>query len=215
METILLEERYILEYIRDILNDSKMKSLPIKHARFHHNTSYESVPSVCKYGILSLADLNKLGIKNYSEDFLKLMDDIDSHVNGVNAISLSVVGLTDLYPNEEEYCPFSPNLVDFLISSDVKASRMSTHYGNEFLSYNRINVEMLRSIDVRILSLINLYETGNYNIEYIVNRYNLLKDIALSIKESELDILFREMSSQDDLSLDIDKISTIPKIVYR
>ena len=157
METILLEEKYILEYIRDILNDSKIKLALINDAKFHHNTSYEDAPSVCRHGILSLADLNKLGIKKYSEDFLRIMNDTESHINGVNAISLSVVGLKDLYSHEEEYCPFSPDQVDFLISSDIKASRTSTHYGNEFLYYSRISVEKLRSIDFRILALIRLY----------------------------------------------------------
>lgn len=221
METILLEEKYILEYIRDILNDSKIKLVSINDAKFHHNTSYEDASSVCKHGILSLADLNKLGIKNYSEDFLRIMNDTESHINGVNAISLSVVGLKDLYSHEEEYCPFSPDQVDFLISSGIKASRTSIHYGNEFLSYSKIGVEKLRSVDVRILLLIRLYENfndnqlNNYNIQYIINRFNLLKDIAISIKESQLDISFREMSSQNNHSLDIDKISVIPKLMIK
>lgn len=48
------------------------------------------------------------------------MSDTESHVNGKNSVSLSVIGLKDLYPNEVEYNPFSPNLVDFLITSDIK-----------------------------------------------------------------------------------------------
>lgn len=75
-----------------------------------------------------------------------------SHVNCKNAVSLCVVALKDLYPNEDEYNPFSPNLVDFLVTSDIRVSRSSIHYGNEFLSFHSIKKEELKSIDIRLLN---------------------------------------------------------------
>ena len=71
MDTILLEKKFVLEYIKDILNDIKIASGMINNAKYHHNTDYSVAPSILKYGVLSLTDLNKLGIKNYSTEFLK------------------------------------------------------------------------------------------------------------------------------------------------
>ena len=48
----------ILEYIRDMLNDYKTKTVEVNNAMYHHNTSYSKVPTVLKYGILSLNELN-------------------------------------------------------------------------------------------------------------------------------------------------------------
>lgn len=141
------------------------------------------------------------------------MDDTDSHVNGIDSISLSVVGLTDLYRDEFEYDPYNPTQVDFNISSDVKAHRLTTHYGNEFLCNDSISIDKLRSVDIRLLELIKLSEKG-YSIRDIIDKYNCLKDIALAIKQSNLDIPFREMSS-DNLTMDIDKVSVTPKLILK
>ena len=138
MKNIILEEKYILEYILDILNDYKTKKITINDYKYHHNTSYFDAPSVIRYGILSLLELNALGVKNFSQEVLDIMSDTDSHINGTNAISLSVVGLKDLYHNESEYSPYSSTQVDFLISNEIKAYRSTLHYGNEFLCYNKI-----------------------------------------------------------------------------
>ena len=99
MEKVHIEEKYIPEYVGDMLSSLKCGTEQVSNtnAKFHHNTDYEQVPSVIKYGILSLQELNKLGLKNYSEKLLKLMSNIDSHVNGDTGISLSVTGLEDLY----------------------------------------------------------------------------------------------------------------------
>lgn len=132
MDNIALSETDVLEYVCDILSDIKYNGTDVFNAKYHHNTDYKHASLICKYGILTLDDLNHQGIRNDSNEFLKIMSDTESHVNGKNAVSLSVVGLKDLYPKEDEYNPFSPNLVDFLITSDIKASRASIHYGNEF-----------------------------------------------------------------------------------
>lgn len=218
MDTVMLEERYILEYIKDILSDIKLGSFIISNAKYHHNTSYSDAPLICRYGILSLRDLKKLGIKNYTEDFLQRMDDIESHINGSDAVSLSVVGLQDLYHDEFEYDPFSPGKVDFLVSSEIKASRHAIHYGNEFLSKS-ISVDKLKAIDIRLFTLIELlenkYSSNNYSIESIIEKYNYLKNIALTIKQIKLDIPLREMSYQDNTLLDIDRVSSFPRLILK
>lgn len=219
MTTILLEKKYVLEYLKDILNDVKKTSFVVNHAKYHHNTSYRDASSICQYGILSLVDLDKLGLKNYTTEFLQKMDDIESHINGSTAVSLSVVGLQDLYPNEDEYDPFIPSKVDFLISSDIKAGRFAIHYGNEFLSYESIGIDKLRSVDIRLLKLIELVEKGfssnYYSIESVIEKYNYLKNIALTMKQFQLDIPLREMSYQDNSLMDVDKLSSTPKLLLK
>lgn len=212
MKEIKLEEKYILEYIKYMISSFKMKPIEVNNAKYHHNTSYSNVPLVLKHGILSVSEQNRLGIKKYSPEILNLWSDIESHINGIDSISLSVVGLTDLYANEFEYDPFSPIDVDFNISNDIRAGRSSIHYGNEFLCYESIGVDKIKSIDIRLLQLIE--KEKNFTIKYIISRYNFLRDIALTLKQNNLDIPFREMSN-DTSSLDITKVSEMPKLILK
>ena len=112
MNEVLLEEKYVLEYIRYTLNDIMIGTSNVTDAKYHHNTQYLLTKSIIRYGILSLEELNKLGIRNYTNDTLKVLDDIESHINGKTGISLSIVGLTDLYHDEEEYDPYDSLLVE-------------------------------------------------------------------------------------------------------
>ncbi len=197
--------------IEDIIFDSMGVKISIND-RYHHNSSYASAPSIIKNGILSLHDLHRNGIVNFSDSQLKIFDDTDSHVNGSDRVSLAVVGLDDLYKDEVEFNPFKPANVDFIVSSNIKASRNSTHYGNEFLSYGSIKNDMLRSVDVRILEYLDrLSKLETTNVNDLINIYESLRNIAIALKESKLDIPLREMSKGN--SLDIDKIIEMPKLV--
>ncbi len=212
MNTILVEQRHILEYIKDMLNDIKMGSYIVSNAEYHHNASYSDATSICRYGILTMMDLKNLGIRNYSEETLTKMNDVDSHVNGINSVSLSVVGLQDLYSDEFEYDPFSPSQVDFLISSNIKARRTTTNYGNEFLSYGSIAREYLKSLDIRLLKLAELGKKNVDQIQEVIEKYNYLKAIAGIIKQLQIDIPLREMSNQDNALLDIDRLASMPTL---
>ncbi len=217
METILLEEENALEYIYDSICKVKNDGEEVKNAKYHHNTAYKDAVSICKYGILTLIDLNFKGIRKDSKEFLKIMSDIDSHVNGNNCVSLSVVGLTDIYPNEDEYNPFSPNLVDFLVSSDVQASRSSTHYGNEFLSFGSIMRDKIKSVDIRILNL--LCQDKSYmndsSTQAIIKKYNHLREIALELKRQQLGLPLREMSESNIFEINIEKLADQPKLLLK
>ena len=219
MNIISLEKKYIFEYIKERLDETKIESFIVQGAKYHHNTNYSTAPSICKHGILTMLDLKNRGIISYSDEILKKMSDIESHINGIDAISLSVVGLQDLYYNEEEYNPFDPMYVDFLVISDIKTYRSSMHYGNEFLSYDNITVDKLKSIDVRLIRLIEQIENernvNNYSICNIIEKYNYLKLIAQTMKDFKLDIPLREMTYEDNFSMDIDKLSDNPKLVLK
>lgn len=209
-----LEEKYIIEYILDTINSIRMKTENIKEY-YHHNSEYKDAPSICLHGILSLKELNKNGITNYSEELLQKMDDIESHVNGNDSISLSRVGLNDLYEKELEYNPYSPNLVDFIISSDIKARRTTTHYGNEYLCEEKINTEKLLAIDIRLLKLIeqakNNKSLSEAFIKKVVDKFNYLKEISIAMKRANLHIPLRERSYQN-ISLDTEILSNVEKL---
>ena len=216
MKKILLEEKYILEYIKDSINEIKEKTFVIENAKYHHNTSYDNAPSICKHGILTMLDLQKYGLVDYTDEQLKKFSDIESHVNGIDSISLAVVGLDDIYYNEDVYDPFDPKCIDFLVCSSIKAGRSSIHYGNEFLSNQSISIDKLKSIDIRLLKYIQILEAkNNYSIKDVIKKYNYLKEIAIAIKQMNLDIPIREMSVENSISLDIDKLSDIPKLVLK
>ena len=217
MDNIALSETDVLEYVCDILSDIKYNGSDVFNAKYHHNTDYKDASLICKYGILTLDDLNHQGIRNDSNEFLKIMSDTESHVNGKNAVSLSVVGLKDLYPKEDEYNPFSPNLVDFLITSDLSTSRSSINYGNEFLIFHSIKKEELRSIDIRLLKLIQIKKlyTNYSTILSVLKKYNYLRKIAIEMQKQRLCIPLREMSETGIFELDIDKLSSQPKLVLK
>lgn len=219
MEKITLEEKYILEYIKTMISELKEGKYTVNNARYHHNSSYNNAASICRYGILTLNDLHRLKIKKFSEEFLKVMSDTTSHVNGNEQISLSVVGLTDLYPDESEFFPECPIEVDFIISSSIPAARHSRHYGNEYLSRGSISNKDIKSVDTRLLKMIELMEQGtklpNYHPEELIKKFNCLKDIALVIKETNLNIPIREMSDNQEYLLNIDKISKNPQLILK
>lgn len=220
MSKIILEEKQIKEYVSDSINDAVIGKIHIATDLYHHNTSYQLAPSVIKYGILSIEGIHKKGIKTYSEDVMNIMGDVDSHVNGKNGVSLAVAGLTDLYPNEEEYNPFRVDMVDFLITKKIKTYRMTIHYGNEYVTTD-IEPDKLLSLDIRLLNFVENLEQktdvsyGNNNITNLIQKYNYLLETAKMIKQTNLNIPIREMTNDDNLSLDVDKLANYPKILIK
>ena len=214
MSIIELDDEHLIEYITDMICTFRAKILHVQNARYHHTTRYRDASSLCRHGILTLEDLNKRGIRNDSPEFIRRMDDIDSHINGADGISLAVVGLTDLYPDEFEYNPYEPTKVDFLISSDVKARRVTSHYGNEFIHNGSIDLIDFESVDVRILELIlKSQETGlKLPRDTLIEIYNYLIEMSKELANNGYNIPLREMSEKEGYRLDISKISQSPKI---
>lgn len=210
---IILEKEYIKEYLHDTLNSHRIKTKNIEEGLYHHNSSYQFGVSIVKNGILSLEELNKKQIIKLSEEQLKLYDDTYSHVNGANGISLSIVGLTDLYRDEDEYNPFDSNKLDIIVSKQVQARRSSTHYGNEFIASKKISSKLFESIDVRLIKFLENIKHES-DITKLIENYNHLLDIAKAIKEKGLDISIREMSNEN-ITLDVEKLSNSPKIIVK
>lgn len=208
-----IEEKHSLEYIKELIRSFKIKNIEVNNAKFHHNRSYKSALAILKHGILPVRESNRLGITNYTDEQLRLLADTESHVNGIDSISLSIAGLTDLYKKESEYDPFTHRSVDFLISSDIKACRTTTHYGNEYLHEGIIAPDKIKSVDIRLFKAIDLAKTPE-KIKTIIENYNRLRDIALALKNESLNIPFREMT-YENLTMDIEKVIEAPKIILK
>lgn len=216
MNEIIIKEKYILEYIRNMLYACSyaIKNIDDNAYQYHHNTAYEYAPSIIKYGILSIEELNSLGIRSYSKDYLKFIDDIESHVNGKDGISLSVTGLTDLYKDEDEYDPCQSNIVDFLVDENIKTVRNTTHYGNEFISENKISSDKIVSADIRIINYINnLSEKDGKDIFSVINKYNQIIMMSKEILRHNRDMQMREMSEGVNRKIDVEKMSEMPRLL--
>lgn len=216
MNEIIIKEKYILEYIRNMLYSCSyaIKNIDDNAYQYHHNTAYEYAPSIIKYGILSIEELNSLGIRSYSKDYLKFIDDIESHVNGKDGISLSVTGLTDLYKDEDEYDPCQSNIVDFLVDENIKTVRNTTHYGNEFISENKISSDKIVSADIRIINYINnLSEKDGKAIFSVINKYNQIIMMSKEILRHNRDMQMREMSEGVNRKIDVEKMSEMPRLL--
>ena len=216
MNEKLIKEKYALEYIRDILSTYSYALKSVDDAKYHHNASYNDAPLIIKYGVLSMENINKFGIRSYSEDDLILMDDRESHVNGRNGVSLSIVGLTDLYKGEEEYNPFMDGVVDFLIDNNIKAFRNSIHYGNEFVSASKITSDKIKSVDIRLVKYIDsLPKKDNIDIIDVVNKYNNLILMSKEIVSGNKDTQIREMSESFNKTIDTLKISEEARLILK
>lgn len=216
MNEIIIKEKYILEYIRNMLYACSyaIKNIDDNAYQYHHNTAYEYAPSIIKYGILSIEELNSLGIRSYSKEYLNFIDDIESHVNGKDGISLSVTGLTDLYKDEDEYDPCQSNIVDFLVDENIKTVRNTTHYGNEFISENKISNDRIISADIRIINYINnLGEKDGKAIFSVINKYNQIIMMSKEILRHNRDMQMREMSEGVNRKIDVEKMSEMPRLL--
>lgn len=215
MEQIKLEEKYILEYIRDVLESCKTKPVEINDARYHHNTSYKDISSIIKCGLLSKKMQIELKNQILTEKEKELLID-EGHVNGLDCISLAVVGLDDLYPNEFEYDPFLTDSIDILISNNIKAGRNSINYGNEFLVQHEIENKYFKSIDLRILKYVEECKNKQnlHSIRDLIEKYNYLSKISQSLLDNNLDIPMRDMSF-DNITLNKEKIIELPKLILK
>lgn len=209
MENKIIEQKYALEYIKENLESLKRGNVEAKNYLYHHNTAYKDAPLIVEHGLLSFKDIQKKGIKNFTEQQMELAGDINSHINGNDGISFSVVGLTDLYKDEYEYDPKSSTAVDFLVSDELSLCRLTTHYGNEYISYKPVLPNLFKSVDIRLIRLVKeaLEGSKQIDVQKIIDNYNYLIQTAIAMQTCKLDIPLREMSFEDNARLDIEKLS--------
>ena len=216
-DELLLEPKYIREYIVYLLETLKRNNHSIEEGVFHHNTTYDALPLIAKNGILSLLEQQKKGLVSYSKEDLERLSDISSHINGVDGISLSKTDTEDAYPDEDIYDPYKEKYVDIVLIG-VQAFHRRNHYTNEYIYLDSISPRKFLSFDIRLMKLIE--NTRNIEdlerIKEIVIAINSLKETAVTIKGEKLFLPIREMSYEKDsvngLCLDIDKMAEMPLI---
>ena len=212
MKKIYVQRENVLNYILELLNIYKGETIKLENARYHHNTDYKDGKNVVENGILTLQSLSDKGLMELSKEQLKIMDDTSSHINGINGVSLAVVGLKDLYRDEFEYDPFDDSKLDIIVDTSLHARRTSTNYGNEYIADGNIDVSYIRAIDIRLEECINkvLNTEDEKIIIEMVERFNYLIEIASSLINSN--ILLREASFEQYKVLDKENIAKLNKI---
>ena len=212
MEKKMVFERDLLDYVYDNLKSLKGDKKEPTDYLYHHNTSYEDAPLIVKHGILSMKDIKKLGLKDYSDEVINLAFDNNSHANSTDGVSLSIPDLPDIYNNEDEFDPRTPYAVDFLVSDKIEPCRYTINYGNEYISYSPITPDLFRAVDVRLMSYIEKLEYYKATSDTLVSKYNNLIRLALELRKANLGIYLREMSKEDNSVLDIDRLAHMPEI---
>lgn len=212
VKKIYVQKENVLNYILELLNIYKGETIKLENARYHHNTDYKDGKNVVENGILTLQSLSDKGLMELSKEQLKIMDDTSSHINGINGVSLAVVGLKDLYRDEFEYDPFDDSKLDIIVDSSLHARRTSTNYGNEYIADGDIDVSYIRAIDIRLEECLNeiLNTEDEKIIIEMVERFNYLIEIASSLINSN--ILLREASFEQYKVLDKENIAKLNKI---
>ena len=212
VKKIYVQRENVLNYILELLNIYKGETIKLENARYHHNTDYKDGKNVVENGILTLQSLSDKGLMELSKEQLKIMDDTSSHINGINGVSLAVVGLKDLYRDEFEYDPFDDSKLDIIVDTSLHARRTSTNYGNEYIADGNIDVSYIRAIDIRLEECINkvLNTEDEKIIIEMVERFNYLIEIASSLINSN--ILLREASFEQYKVLDKENIAKLNKI---
>lgn len=207
----LKESKYILEYIKDVIEISLSDPIKVTDAIYHHNEDYEKGVSIIKHGIKTLKALSELKLISYDEEALINLSK-SSNYREMEYVFLSKVGLKDLYRDEEEYDTFNIEKLDFLISSEIHAFRASINYGNEFLHHGDILPKYIKSVDIRILEYLSLFDesTDPIVISSLISKFNSLIDLAVSLRE--YDIFLREASFNEFNELNIKTLSNQPKI---
>lgn len=219
-EMVILNAKDVYEYLRDLFTSLKCKRFDCNLDVYHHNTDYEKMESIILHGIQPLAGLNSLKIKSFTPEQLRTFDDITSHINGNDGISLSKVDQDGAYSWENIFDPYSCNSVDIIIDG-IRAHRITTHYFNEFIHDGSIMPDKFIAFDIRILKLIDTVRNKEdlKKIETIVQCVEALRAMVMAMRKRGLNIPVREMSHEDSHesgpSLDSGKIIEMPKINIR
>ena len=107
----------------------------------------------------------------------------------------------------------------------VNGKRTTTNNYNEFLVENIIPVELFNSIEIRMFKLFetkNIFMTKEQKLKKVLEAYEAVREIALTLKQNNLDIPLRESSnvmcneeSNNAITLNPEKIIKMPKLILK
>lgn len=208
---ILVEQKDILVAINDLLNDVIMKKRKkLNDELFHHGTSYNVAPSIIRNGILTINDLQRKGIRNFSDDELEYYNNY-FHVNGTDCVSLAK---RKIEVGEDFFESWCFDNIDFLIDKKIPVSQEFVSYCNEFIHKGSISFRKVKAIDIRLRKMIDYYKKfpSSYLLNSIINDYNLLSVIAKELIKLEREPYLREMSDEAGTLINISKTAGLPRI---
>lgn len=206
--------------------------------RYNCNVAIEDVSSVLRYGLLSTKKKVMLceGRKLTDEEYIYYTS--DSHVNGVDYISVSRMDLdfSKMYRNEDWYDASAGVMANLVISNEVKACLVTHHFYNEFLVFDQVEPRYFEAVDVRLLRVFEscMAISEKFMMENLLKQYNCLRDIAVTMIDEGLDIPLREASAWSSreiregqymvdiiedksgiVTLDTNKVANLPKIMIK
>lgn len=228
LNIIKVDENTIYNVIRESVYDCVANPIDIEDIKFHHNLHIESIPSALKYGLLSKEMKAKI-IENRKLTEYELYKFSDEHyVNGKDNISLAstIEDLSMMYKDEVLYNTYKTTLSSIIVSKSVRAGRNAKNYFNEFLVPDIIPVELFNSIEIRLIKLFTSKELTKLSkeeqIKKVLEAYEALREIALTLKQNNLNIPLRESSnvmcneeSNNAITLNPQKIIEMPKLVLK
>lgn len=216
--------------VKDCVYSCATEPIKLDDIKFHHNLKMKSIPSVLKYGLLSREKKARI-IENRElteEEIYRFSD--DHFACGKDHISLASTeeDLSEMFDYECFYNTYNKNLSSIIVSKNIKSTRNAINNYNEFLVENIIPVEFFNSIEIRLLKLFDKkhniigINTDEERVKYILKSYEILREIAVTLKENNLDIPLRESSnvmcneeSHNAITLNPEKVIEMPKLILK
>ena len=130
IKEIIINESEVEKFVKDIINSAKTQPVNVENALYHHNTKYEYAPFNIRHGLMSVMMLQKYGRVNYTEEQLAAFENDCYNVNGIYCISLSKVGLSDQYSDNDEDYYFDDDTVFYYNAVSKSYSSISSDDNN-------------------------------------------------------------------------------------
>lgn len=222
LETINKKLPRVYSLVKENIYSCITSPVTVSDKKYHHRLPIKDVTSVLEYGLLSRRLKAELVEKrNLTQQEISIYS-VAWHVNGVDSISLANIEELEILDDKELnpwdiYHSFFP---DIIVSDKVEATKDTTNYTNEYLVKNKIPVELLKSIDIRILKIIDFPTLSKRKkIKLLLEYYEYLRTIAIFLVDNNLSIPLREISevsTSDEydkaITLDPHKIMKLPAI---
>jgi len=222
MENIIsIEKDKAYELVRENIYSCITSPVNLDNFKFIHALPMERTTSAIKNGLLSHRKLAKLqGRELTQQDYINYAG--AGHPNGVSYVSVFTrkVDFSQMYPGEILFDPFDTIEVEISLSNELKAYRDAENYYNEFLVPDEIPNKLFTGIDSKILRIKN-YDFHNKEankpenrLKKLISHYNFLREIAIALRDANLDIPLREIS-EEVVTLDKQKVIELPKIIVK
>lgn len=238
LEVYKVDTREVYKVVRDNIESCRGKLILPSDDKYHSCAPIDKVPSILNRGLLS----KRLQKGDLSSEEERIFQDpfCVNGADAVSLSTMRPeVPFSEMYRDEDYYNSyFTPGEADFVISGKVKASSITTNYFNELLVNDRVDTKYFTGMNVRILRKIQEIENSKRSAEEktraIIKLYDDLRMAAVALGEfnknrEEVPIPLMEDSgrkyvplsdlqrgiqytNEGVMGLDIDKVSSLPKI---